>query len=192
MGRSFMARVCGLVACALLVAAGCEQAKQEVKKTVQQAREVVVEKTQTATDTVKQKLNLVGQMELDMTPAVKTDGCYARLINLTGRPAVLQLCSYRPETHTKGNPPFPAIFIHAQLPTNDPAQLVGKTFPAQLFVQEQANGRVVFTDAGQSVELAISAIDAQQVTAQIASGSVTLSESRQTQKISGKLVGLFQ
>jgi hypothetical protein len=193
MGRSYHARACCLLAFALATMAGCEQAKKEVKKAVQQTQQVVTEQAQNVTDKVQQKLNLVGKMELDLSPPVKTDGCYARLIGLAGRPAILQLTSYRADTHNaKADPPLPAIMIHAQIPAPDPAQLAGKTFKAQLFVQEQQGGRVLFTDAGQSVELAITAVDGQQLTAEISSGAVTNSESRQAQNIRGKLVGILQ
>lgn len=180
-----------------VIAAGCskedltgalDKAKNAVTDNAAKAKEAVQEKLASTTEKVQEQLNLAGSIELNAGAPIKTDACYVRLIPQgSGRPTVLQLQSYRDAERET----FPSVFLQAHVQANSIAELIGEPIPARLFVQREAQGPVLFSDAASPIEMKITAVKDQVVSAELTGAalrdSLTGTETSVTGSVSGVL-----
>lgn len=166
---------------------GVKEKAQEVGGQVQQqVQEQVKQGLQQARDQVNQQTGQAGSMHLELDAPVDVDVCHAALISFNdGRPAVLQLQSYR----DADSETFPSIFLRAVAPSESPAELTGQTVEAELFVQLQQSGPVWYTEA--PVQLQITSSDGEKVVAELVGGALQRTDGQQPQAVKGRIEGRF-
>ncbi len=182
-----------LVSAAGIGLAGCN--RQEVQdlfdKGVEQAKKVQEKVTKEAggvSDLVQQQLDLAGNLQLSLSPPLNRDACYVKFVPAVGgRPSVLQLQSYRAADQEK----FPSIFLQAHVTAESLTELVGQSVPAQLFVQVQQDGPVWFADSDHPVELTITAIDENFLTAELISGALQSTDDAAAASVTGRFTGVL-
>jgi hypothetical protein len=126
-------------------------------------------------------------MEFTLDAPVKTKGCYVTLIEVRGRPSVLQLRSY-PSADQEA---FPSALVQAQIEAASLAELVGKTVPAQSFVQAEESGTVWHTSGGEPVQLTIKSVADKQVIAELAGAAINAATG-ESAPVSAKIEGWLQ
>lgn len=181
-----------------IIAAGCskddltgalDKAKNAVTDNAAKAKDAVQAKMETATEQVQEQLNLAGSIELTAGEAVKTDACYVSLIPQgVGRPTVLQLKSYRDADRES----FPSVFLQAHVQANSITELIGEPLAARLFVQREAQGPILFSDIATPVELKISAVEDQLLSAAVVSGSLRDTSSGADVPVTGSISGVLE
>lgn len=194
-----------VIACSLLsIAFGCskeelgdlvDKAKdaasegtEKVKQAVSENVETVQGRMEGASAEVQEQLGMAGAIELTAGTPVKTNACYARLITQgSGRPTVLQLQSYRDAE----NETFPSVFLHSRVNGSSPSELVGKIVSARLFVQQDAQGSVLFSETGSPVELRIASLEEQLLTAELVAGSLLDTATGESVAVTGKFEGVL-
>ncbi len=194
--RSFYMRA--MLVLALATAFGCskedltgalDKAKNAVVENAEKAKDVVQEKMETTTEQVQEQLNLAGSFELTAGEPLKTDACYVRLVQQSnGRPTVLQLASYRDVEREA----FPSVFLQAQVEAASLSDLVGKTISGRLFIQREANGPVLFSEDGSPVELSITSVDEQLMSAELTNAKLRETTSAIEIPVTGTLQGVVE
>ncbi len=181
-----------------IIAAGCskedltgalDKAKNAVTDSAAKAKDVVEEKMASTTDQVQQTLNLAGSIELTAGAPIKTDACYVSLIPQgSGRPTVLQLQSYRDADGES----FPSVFLQAHVQANSITELIGEPLAARLFVQREAQGPVLFSDAATPIELKITAIEDQVVSATLTGAALRDTTTGAEIPVTGSVTGVLE
>ncbi len=179
-----------------IIAAGCskedltgalDKAKNAVTDSAAKTKDVVEEKMASTTDQVQQTLNLAGSIELTAGAPIKTDACYVSLIPQgSGRPTVLQLQSYRDAES------FPSVFLQAHVQANSITELIGEPLAARLFVQREAQGPVLFSDAATPIELKITAIEDQVVSATLTGAALRDTTTGAEIPVTGSVTGVLE
>lgn len=163
---------------------GVEKVTQSVSETAKEVKETV----QDATDTVSEGVGLAGSIDIKLDSPVQAGACYVKFIQPTsGRPGVLQMQSYR----DAGDESFPSVFMQAQVPTAAVPELVGQTFPAQVFVQTTEDGPTWHTGTD-SIQIKIASIEDKMVSAELVSGALTNADTGASQPIQGTFNGVLQ
>ena len=72
-----------------------------------------------------------------------------------GYDSVLELTSYDAPDHED----FPSLYLRAVLAVRQLSELVGKKLHAELYIQVESEGNLIHNQAGQTVELEITAMD---------------------------------
>lgn len=166
-----------LVLLSLLIV-GCS--KEDIEKAVQS---VDIPDNIPIPAQVTQALNLAGSMTLNLDAPVSINACYYSLVGMTGRPSVLQFTSYKNiavET-------FPSVMLRAEVEGKTAAELAGKTIKTQMFVQSEADGPIWHTASGDSIQLTITEVTEDLLVANVASGSLTNTETQQSITVTGEL-----
>ncbi|MDA1048885.1 MAG: hypothetical protein O3C40_00180 [Planctomycetota bacterium] len=177
-----------------VIAAGCSKedltgAFDKAKNAVADTSQAVQDKMETTTDQVQEKLNLAGSIELTAGEPIKTDACYVRFMPQgAGRPAVLQLQSYRDADRES----FPSVFLQAQVQANSLAELVGEPLSARMFVQREAQGPVLFSEISTPIEFKITSIEEQLVSAELTSAKLRETTTGAKIQVTGKLTAVFE
>ena len=181
-----------------VVAAGCskedltgalDKAKNAVTDNAAKAKQAVQDKMATTTEKVQEKLNLAGSIELTAGEPIKTDACYVRWIPQgSGRPTVLQLQSYSEADRET----FPSVFLQAPVQANSITELIGEPIAARLFVQREAEGPVLFSDVSTPVELKITAVQDQTVSAELTGVMLRDTTTGAETPVTGKLTGVLE
>jgi hypothetical protein len=181
-----------------VIAAGCskedltgalDKAKNAVTDNAAKAKEAVQEKMATTTEKVQEQLNLAGSIELTAGEPIKTGACYVSLIPQgSGRPTVLQLQSYR----DADGETFPSVFLQAHVQANSITELIGEPLAARLFVQREAQGPVLFSDVSTPIELKITAIQDQLVSAEVNGTLLRDTSTGAEMPVTGKLTGVLE
>lgn len=150
-----------------------EEAKQAVTETVQSAPAIISS----------------GKVEISVGVPLQAAGCYAKTVTFSsGRPAILQLTSYREPAGES----FPSFFLRAELPAGATSAASGQTLKAQVYVQEKLNGPVWHSTADSPVELTISAADGKTIAGTVARGSLVNTDTGKRTDISGSIEGVVQ
>jgi hypothetical protein len=181
-----------------IVAVGCskedltgalDKAKNAVSENATKAKDAVQAKMESTTEKVQEQLSLAGSIELTAGDVVKTDACYVSLIPQgAGRPTVLQLQSYRDAERES----FPSVFLQAHVQANSITELVGEPLAARLFVQREAEGPMLFTDIDAPVELKITAIENQVVSAQLTGSKLRDTTTGAEIPVTGSINGVLE
>ena len=169
---------------------GCGEKKltEAVTSTVQQVQQQVEQKVDQGVETVKQQANLAGSIELSLKEPLSINACYAALAVLPApRQSVLQLTSYK----TVDQETFPSVFLRAPVQAGTPAELAGKTLSAQLFVQPVQDGPVWHSKASEPVELTVSKVEQQLLTAQLSRGTLVNTETDESIEVTGTFTANF-
>lgn len=179
------------VAFALGLAAlpGCEQAADQAKKVAKKATAVVQQSTQAAADKVQAVTGTGGTADLDVggSPA-KASNCFSRLVLIPGRGRVFQISSYRPEGFDEKGETFPSFSVRAVVDVDDPNQLAGKSYKADVYLQSARGGAVLCSPPGQPFDLAITTVSGNVVEAQL-SGTLASSDNGPATAFKGVLKG---
>ena len=187
MGRVYA--VSNALACLLLpIAMGCSDVRMSdaVQRHVDRVRDKVSETAEAVKETVKEKANLAGSMELTVERPLKTGRCYLSLLRLSaGRPTILQITSFQDPADES----FPSAMLRGEVSAPSPAALVGQKLSLAMYVQSAADGPVWHTLRDQTVQLTISAADTSTFNAEITSGKLVNSDTGQTTDVQGKLTG---
>lgn len=189
----------------LLLASACS--KEDVNAMVEKTKQTVSDATSKAADSVKdtvgdvqqsvgkastaakESLQLAGKVTLQGAISAETNACYGRLVTFTdGRPSVLLMQSYADASQET----FPAVFFHAQVTASQPSELVGTTFPATLFVQQEAQGAIWFCDSTQPVPAKIDSLDNGMIKVSVLNGKLVSSLDGSQQPISAQFEGVMQ
>jgi hypothetical protein len=167
-------RAIRLIALAVSVAAaGCDK----VSQLTEQAQQVV-------SNTVEDIKPESSSVELQIERPVTAKGCYASLLRVGGRPAVLQVASYRDPSHES----FPSFFLRAQTEQTEPGALVGAVIPAEVYVQPEADGPIWHTAADQPAQIVVRGAAADGFAADL-QGVFVNSATGASQSVTGKLNG---
>jgi hypothetical protein len=169
--------IAGVLAAA---AAGCDKVSKLAGEATQQAQQAV----SNAVEDVKQSAGAAGSVELQLDAPVTAKGCYASLLQVSGRPTVLQVASYRDPSGES----FPSFFLRAQTDQAEPAALVGLAIPAEVYVQAEANGPIWHTTADQPAQIVVRSLAADGFAADV-QGVLVNSGTGATQPVTGKLSG---
>jgi hypothetical protein len=95
--------------------------------------------------------------------------CFAELIVLDGgRPSVLQIRSYR----GAASETFPSVFVRAETTAHSLAELAEAPLSAKVYVQTAADGAILYTPDGRTVELNVTAANAESVAATVESAAL--------------------
>lgn len=148
----------------------------KAKGALEDGKEFYEEKTKSAADSMgdakakmQEQLNMAGSIQIKAGGDFNTKACYASLVQQgSGRPAVFQLRSYRDE----GSEEFPSIFLQAQVPAASAEELKAAPIEARLFVQEERDGKVLFSAMDKPVQLKITAVDEKSLKAELVSASL--------------------
>ena len=194
---------CGISLVLAMTAAGCgksvsdlassvkdaaSEGMQSVKDTAQQVGQDVADKARGVTDKAAETLEMAGTMQLKIDQPLQVSACYASFSRVQAAGAgVLQLQSYRDAQQEA----FPSVFVRASCSSATLAELAGQTLAAQMFVQAQENGPV-WSATDQTVQLKITAVEKQQLKAEIVSGSLANSGTGATQAVTGTFEGVLQ
>lgn len=161
------------------LAAGCssksleeavEAAKQSVEsaqKSVESAQKSASEAAKKSLDSAQKSLPLPATLqsggEILLDAPLKFNSLSARIVPGEGkRPALLQIASsWDPAAET-----FPAVLIQLEI-TGSPAELAGKTAPAQVFAAAGDQESVWRNPVGKPVQLKISAVSANSLTCEL-------------------------
>jgi hypothetical protein len=100
---------------------------------------------------------------------------------------VLQLQSYRDAE----NESFPSVFLRSQVNASSPSDLIGQIVTARLFVQQDAQGSVLFSETGSPVELKIVSFEEQLLTAELVAGSLLDTATGESVAVTGKFEGVL-
>ncbi|HRX79053.1 MAG TPA: hypothetical protein P5307_08320 [Pirellulaceae bacterium] len=181
-----------------IIAVGCskedltgalDKAKNAVSENATKAKDAVQAKMESTTEQVQEQLNLAGSIELTAGDVVKTDACYVSLIPQgAGRPTVLQLQSYRDAERES----FPSVFLQAHVQANSITELVGEPLAARLFVQRVAEGPILFSDVDAPVELKITAIENNLVSAQLTGSKLRDTTTGAEIPVTGSISGVLE
>jgi len=179
-------------------AAGCskedltgalDKAKNAVTDNAAKAKQAVQEKMSTTTEKVQEQLKLAGSIELTAGEPIKTDACYVRWIPQgSGRPTVLQLQSYSEADRET----FPSVFLQAPVQANSITELIGEPLAARLFVQREAHGPVLFSDVSTPIELKITAVQDQLVSAELTGATLRNTTTGAETPVTGSITGVLQ
>jgi hypothetical protein len=101
---------------------------------------------------------------------------------------VLALRSYRASEKEV----FPSFYVHAPVSAVTLSELVGQTLPAQMFVKPSADGPTWHTAGSDMVQLKILSIENEQITAEVAGGTLARTDGESTMNASGKFVAVVQ
>lgn len=170
--RSCLLAITALLACLLATTAGCnkiDELNKMAKDSIDEAKKKVGDEFPNVVETVTEQAGLAGNVNIKLDKDVTTKACYASLVEQSpDRPNVLKLQSYAsPDTES-----IPSIFIQAQVGTSSLAELVGSEVSAQVFVQTQRDGEVWFTDPAESIQVKITALEDNMLTAELVSGKL--------------------
>ena len=181
-----------------IIAVGCskedltgalDKAKNAVSENATKAKDAVQAKMESTTEQVQEQLNLAGSIELTAGDVVKTDACYVSLIPQgAGRPTVLQLQSYRDAERES----FPSVFLQAHVQANSITELVGEPLAARLCVQRVAEGPILFSDVDAPVELKITAIENNLVSAQLTGSKLRDTTTGAEIPVTGSISGVLE
>lgn len=177
-----------------LVVAGCSKedltgALDKAKDTVAETTQAVKQKMEVTTEQVQKQLNLAGRIELTAGEPLQTDACYVRLIPQgSGRPTVLQWRSYRKADRES----FPSVFLQAHVQANSLAELIGEPLSARMFVQRDPQGPILFSEVSTPIELKITAVEEQLVSAELISATLRDTATGAGIPVTGKLTGVFE
>ncbi len=181
-----------------VVATGCskedltgalDKAKNAVTDNAAKAKEAVQEKMASTTDKVQEQLNLAGSIELTAGETFTTNACYVSLIPQgAGRSTVLQLQSYRDADSES----FPSVFLQAHVQANSITELIGEPLAARLFVQRQAQGPVLFSDEATPIELKITAVEDQIISAELTGAKLRDTSTGAEIPVTGSVTGVLQ
>jgi hypothetical protein len=184
----------GVFLAALLLLAACSKEKlgelaDKAKQAVAEGADAAREKAAAVTDTAKEQLALAGSCELALDSPLTISACYFSLIPQgSERPAVLQLRSYRDAG--PGQESQPSFLLQSQVKAASVSELVGQTVSGQLFVQRASDAPVWFCAPGDQVDLKVISVDGQQMTLEIAGGSLRNSQTSTNQTVTGKIVAV--
>lgn len=181
-----------------IVAIGCskedltgalDKAKNAVSENATKAKDAVQAKMESTTEQVQEQLNLAGSIELTAGDMVKTDACYVSLIPQgAGRPTVLQLQSYRDAERES----FPSVFLQAHVQANSITELIGEPLAARLFVQRDAEGPVLFSDVDSPIELTITGVENQVISAQLTGSKLRDTTTGAEIPVTGSISGVLE
>ncbi|MEO8496107.1 MAG: hypothetical protein ABI614_13635 [Planctomycetota bacterium] len=177
-----------------VIAVGCSKedltgALDKAKNAVTETTSKVKEKLETTTEQVQEKLNLAGSIELIAGEPIKTDACYVSVIPQgAGRPTVLQIQTYRDADRES----FPSIFLQAHVQANSLAELVGEPLAARMFVQRAAQGPILYSDVATPIELKITSVEGQLVSAELTGAMLRESTTGAAIPVTGKLTGVIE
>lgn len=145
------------------------QGVDKVKGSASDAADSVQEAAVDLQGTVGEALNLAGKLELTLDEPIQTEACYARWISPhQGRPAVLQLQSYR----SADQETFPAVMVHAKVRGGDLPSMVGQTVAAEMFVQKEADG-AVWSTSSELVQMKINSFQEDVLSGEFVGGAVS-------------------
>ena len=158
----------------------------DVAGKAEKAAQNAAQTAQNATGKASEALALVGSMELTLDGPLKTNACYVKLItSADGRASVLQMQSYQNASQES----FPSALLRAQVSAANLADLNGQTIPAQLFVQAQKDGPTWSTQQ-ELVQVKITVVDAKNVSAELAGGSLLNASTGASQAVKGTFKGV--
>jgi hypothetical protein len=101
---------------------------------------------------------------------------------------VLQLQSYSDADRET----FPSVFLQAHVQANSIAELIGEPLAARLFVQREAQGPVLFSDVSTPIELKITAVQDQLVSAELTGAALRNTTTGAETPVTGKLTGVLE
>jgi len=174
---------------------GCDKVSElteKAKEAANDAAETISEKAAELEDKAQdaqETLNLAGSIDLAMNPPVQTSACYVSFVTSSaGRPNVLQIRSYRDE----GSETYPSVYLRATVTASTSSALVNQTLPAQIFVQLQKDGAVLFSESDSPVQLQVTSIDDKSFSGKVVGGNVLNTQSGASVPVQGTLNGIFQ
>lgn len=136
-----------------------------------------------AVETVKEVAQTAGSAEIMLNREVQAGRCYASLHQPgENRPAILQLKSYRFEADES----FPTFLFHAESPTGSWNELVGQEVTGQLFLQQQADGEVWYTQPDGLLTVKVISNQDGNVEAELISGTLVSTSGKTQPAASGK------
>lgn len=161
------------------------KAADSVKDTVGDVQQSVGK----ASTAAKETLQLAGKVKVNGGINAETKACYGRLLTFTdGRPSVLLMQSYADASQET----YPAVFFHAQVIASQPSELVGTTFPATLFVQQEAQGAIWFCDSTLPIEAKVDSLDNGLIKVSVLNGKLVSSQNGSQQPFSAQFEGVMQ
>ncbi len=180
---------------AAAIAAGCDkiselagEAKQQAQQVTQQAQQQVKQVVSNTVEDVKQSTGAAGTVELQLAGPVTANGCYASLLQVSGRPAILQVASYNDST----NESFPSFFLRAQTDQTEPGGLIGAPMiAAEVYVQAAAGGPIWHVTAGQPAQIVVRSAGPGGFTADL-QGEFINSDTGVTQQVTGTMNGIWK
>lgn len=158
--------------------------EQQVTDKLDQAQDAVGQQVGRARDTVSAQVGQGGSVRLEVEPPLELDLCFAEFLRFSdGRPSVLQFQTYRGEDSET----FPSVFVRSVTTATSLPELAGTTLEAEVFVQREAGGEVLYTPA--PAQLEISQIGERQIVARILGGTLRRTGSDETLPLRGQLEG---
>ncbi len=161
--------------------AGCTKGKiSEITDTVK--------KKVTSSPVVPQAVVKTGSIEFGMTPPVKIGSGFTKFASFQdGRPSILSITSYRESSEET----YPSALIHAQTDVTSLSELAGKTMTAEIYVAPDSSS-TWHTPTGQLAQIKISAVNDEEVTGTIVSGTIVKAGDKTESKLTGSFKGLLK
>lgn len=161
---------------------GVEQVKSKVEETKEQVASKIEAKVEEQAAAA-----VVPGIELELGGPVKIDKCFAELVQgSSDYPTVLQISSSEVERQDR----FPAVFVQAQVAAGSMAELVGKTIPAQVFVQLSGGDPVWFTDDEHPAELVVESAGVASLEGRLSSSGLLSTADGSSLELQGRFAAL--
>ena len=179
-----------------------EEASQQIEAASEELTDAQEQATEQAADlgdsltssiadgasTAQAELGLAGRIQLKTTPPVNTKACYATFIPASGgRPAFLQLRSYRSESEET----YPSVFLQGQVEATTVSELSGATVQMQMYLQRESGRPIAYTTSGTWVSVQVDNVAEKQLSATIQEAPLVQTADNATLSVTGTIQGVL-